>query len=101
MPIEASCRKAIDYYYAAPFSWRVEKMKLTREKDAIIVNDSLTLASIPPEVYNYRLGNRSALEWIINQYRVTIDKRSGITSDPNREDDPRIHHSVDWSCGDG
>jgi predicted helicase len=71
-----------------PFSWRVEKMKLTREKDAVVVNDSLTLAGIPPEVYNYRLGNRSALEWVIDQYRVTTDKRSGITSDPNREDDP-------------
>jgi len=70
-----------------PFSWRVEKMKLTRDKDAVIVNDSLTLAGIPPEVYNYRLGNRSALEWVIDQYRVTTDKRSGITSDPNREDD--------------
>jgi len=72
---------------AAPFSWRIEKMKLTRDKDAVIVNDSLTLAGIPPAVYNYRLGNRSALEWVIDQYRVTTDTRSGITSDPNREDD--------------
>ncbi len=35
----------------------------------------------------YRLGNRSALEWVIDQYQVSTDKRSGITSDPNREDD--------------
>jgi len=70
-----------------PFCWRVEKMKLTREKDAVVVNDSLTLAGIPPEVYDYRLGNRSALEWVMDQYRVSTDKRSGITSDPNREDD--------------
>jgi predicted helicase len=63
-------------------------MKLTREKDAVVVNDSLTLAGIPSEAYNYRLGNRCALEWVIDQYRVTTDKRSGITSDPNREDDP-------------
>ncbi|MHB0939291.1 MAG: type ISP restriction/modification enzyme [Armatimonadota bacterium] len=73
---------------AIPFSWRVQKMKLTRDKYAVIVNDSLTLAGIPPEVYHYRLGNRSALEWVIDQYQVTTDKRSGITSDPNREDDP-------------
>jgi predicted helicase len=25
---------------------------------------------------------------VIDQYRVTEDKRSGITSDPNRADDP-------------
>lgn len=34
-----------------------------------------------------RLGNRSALDWVIDQYQVSTDKRSGITSDPNRDDD--------------
>lgn len=43
---------------------------------------------IPPEAFEYRLGNRSALEWIIDQYQVSTDKRSGITNDPNREDEP-------------
>ena len=37
----------------------------------------------------YRLGNRSALEWIIDQYRVKTDKRSGIVNDPNRAGDPQ------------
>ena len=44
---------------------------------------------IPPEVFDYRLGNRSALDWVIDQYQLSTDKRSGITSDPNREDDPQ------------
>jgi predicted helicase len=35
-----------------------------------------------------RLGNRSALDWVIDQYRVTEDARSGIKSDPNRDGDP-------------
>ena len=39
-------------------------------------------SAFPPEVYNYRLGNRSALEWVIDQYRVTEDTRSGIKSVP-------------------
>lgn len=39
-------------------------------------------------MYEYRLGNRGALHWIINQNQVSEDKRSGIVSDPNREDDP-------------
>ena len=43
---------------------------------------------LSPEVFNYRLGNRSALEWVIDQYQVSEDKRSGIKSDPNRDDDP-------------
>jgi predicted helicase len=54
----------------------------------LTVNPSLTLATIPPEVFQYRLGNRSVLEWVIDQYQVSTDKRSGITSDPNRADDP-------------
>ena len=48
----------------------------------------LTLDGIPPETFEYRLRNRSALGWLINQYQVSTDKRSGITNDPNRPDDP-------------
>jgi len=68
--------------------WRVERMKLSKDKLSLTYNEFLTLGGIPPEVYEYRLGNRSALEWIVDQYQVTIDKRSGITNDPNRADDP-------------
>lgn len=57
------------------------------EGTRLVVNESLTLEGIPPEVLEYRLGNRSALEWVIDQYQVSTDKRSGIVSDPNREDD--------------
>ncbi len=70
-----------------PVNWYVKKMKLTADKSAIAVNDWLTLTGIPAECFQYRLGNRSALEWIIDQYQVSTDKRSGITSDPNRLDD--------------
>jgi predicted helicase len=71
-----------------PFSWRVEKMRLTKDRTSLIVNNSLTLANIPPEAFNYRLGNRSALEWVIDQYQVSTDKRTGITTDPNNPDTP-------------
>jgi len=66
-----------------PLSYVVEKMRLSKDKKSIKVNDSLTLAGIPPEVFDYRLGNRSAIEWVIDQYRVKEDKRTGIRSDPN------------------
>jgi predicted helicase len=67
---------------------RVDKMRLGKDKASLIYNDSLILSSIPAEIFEYRLGNRSALEWVIDQYQVFTDKRSGITNDPNREDDP-------------
>ena len=44
---------------------------------------TLTLRGIPAEAFRYRLGTRSALEWVVDQYRVKTDKRSGIVSDPN------------------
>ncbi len=70
-----------------PFSWHVSKMRLTKDRTGIIVNDSLTLSGIPPEAFHYKLGNRSALEWVLDQYQVSVDKRSGITSDPNQADE--------------
>lgn len=72
-----------------PLSYRVEdKMRLSRDKLSLTVKPSLSLAGIPPAALEYRLGNRSALEWVVDQYQVSTDKRSGITSDPNRDDDP-------------
>ena len=70
-------------------NWRVERMKLSRDKTRIEYNDFLTLEGVPPEALQYRLGNRSALEWVIDQYRVRTDARSGIVNDPNREDDEK------------
>ena len=72
-----------------PINWRVEKMKLSKDKTQLAYNDFLTLEGIPAKALEYRLGNRSALEWVIDQYRVKTDKRSGIVNDPNRPDDPR------------
>jgi predicted helicase len=68
--------------------WRVEKMVLSKDKTQLRYNSFLSFGGIPSEVYEYRLGNRSALEWIVDQYRVSTDKRSGIVNDPNRADDP-------------
>ncbi len=72
-----------------PIDWRVEKMKLSKDKTQLVYNDFLTIDSIPAAAFDYRLGTRSALEWIIDQYRVKMDKRSGIVNDPNRADQPR------------
>ena len=67
---------------------RVERMKFSKDKTQLKYNDFLMLEGIPSEVFEYRLGNRSALEWVVDQYRVKVDKRSGIQNDPNREEDP-------------
>jgi predicted helicase len=62
----------------------------------IIPDGTLRLEGIPPETFEYRVGNRSALEWVIDQYQVSTDKRSGIQSDPNRPgDEPYIVRLVE------
>jgi len=72
---------------AVKLDWRVEAMKLSKDKASLFYNDFLTLSGIPAEVFDYHLGNRSGLEWVIDQYRVTKDDNGNITSDPNRLDD--------------
>jgi len=71
-----------------PLNWRVDKMRLTTDKTALTYNDFLTLTGIPEAAFAHRLGNRSALEWVIDQYQTHTDPRSGITNDPNRGDEP-------------
>jgi predicted helicase len=74
---------------SAHLDWRVEKMRLSKDKTEIQYNDFLTLKGIPAEALAYRLGNRSALDWVIDQYRVTTDPRSKIVNDPNDSDNPQ------------
>jgi predicted helicase len=62
-------------------------MRLSQDKSSLTYNDFLTLEGIPSETFEYRLGNRSALEWVIDQYQVSTDKRCGITNDPHRPGD--------------
>ena len=72
-----------------PLDWRVEKMKLSKDKTSLVYNNFLTITGIPIKAFDYRLGNRSALEWVIDQYRVKTHERTEIVNDPNRTDDPQ------------
>ncbi|HLJ57763.1 MAG TPA: type ISP restriction/modification enzyme [Chthonomonadaceae bacterium] len=62
-------------------------MQQNQDRTQVIVNPSLTQGGVSPEAFDCRLGNRSALQWEIDQYQVITDRRSGITSDPDREQD--------------
>jgi predicted helicase len=76
----------------AEVSFRVDRMKLTKDKSELRYNDFLLLRGIPAAAYDYRLGNRSALEWVpIDDQHSTESPplpRSGIVNDP-RPDDPK------------
>ena len=45
------------------------KLKADKDNDAIIIDDETTLTEIPKEAWEYKLGNRSALEWVLDQYK--------------------------------
>lgn len=57
--------------------------KLEKDKSTIVFNSDITIKDIPEKAYEYVVNGRSAIEWIIDQYQVKTDKKSGITDDPN------------------
>ena len=59
-------------------------MRLTGESGSVlVVNDCLGLSGIPSDAHRYEVNGRTPLGWFIDRYRVTTDKESGITNDPN------------------
>jgi predicted helicase len=45
------------------------KLKVDKEAGKIYLDQTTTLQSIPASAWDYKLGNRSALEWILDQYK--------------------------------
>jgi len=73
-------------------NYLVKKMKHPKKGilDTIIYNESITIKNIPERAYDYVVNGRPAIEWIIDQYQVKTDTKSGITDDPNEfSDDPK------------
>ncbi|MDB9542551.1 N-6 DNA methylase [Microcystis aeruginosa CS-1036] len=54
------------------------KLKADREKNSINLDDITFLQDIPKIAWEYKLGNRSALEWILDQYKEKKPKDQTI-----------------------
>ena len=78
---------------------RAPEMRLSTDRTALQVNGALTLAGIPPAVFDYRLGNRSALEWVIDQYRVTRTPAAALRHDPSDPAHPPGHRGSGGARG--
>lgn len=65
--------------------FEVGKMRFPKkgQKDTIIYNSKIVIENIPEKAYEYVVNGRSAIEWIMERYQVTIHKESGIKNDPN------------------
>jgi predicted helicase len=71
-------------------NFKVEKMRFPKkdQKETIIYNSQITIDNIPEKAYEYVVNGRSAIEWIMERYQVTVDlnakgEGSGIKNDPN------------------
>ena len=65
--------------------YAVEKMRFPQkgQKDTILYNNSITIRDIPARAYEYVVNGKSAIEWVMERYQVTVHKDSGIVNDPN------------------
>jgi len=74
--------------------YRVQKMAFAKMRDSetgkslddkrvIHYNPRITVENIPQEAYGYVVNGRSAIEWIMERYQVTVNKDSQIKNDPN------------------
>ena len=90
---EVPVYKGVDIQLSEQTSYKVTKMKFAKKRDengksvndrsTIIYNNDITISNIPEKAYQYVVNGRSAIEWIMDQYQVKTDKKSGITDDPN------------------
>ena len=88
----------LDLAYSQPGDPRPEHYRMSKramrysddEKTVLIVNDHLRISGIPAEAHRYQVNGRTPLEWVIDRYKLTQDKESGIVNDPNEWfDNPR------------
>ena len=72
-----------------------ETGKFEKDRSTIIFNDDITIRNIPEKAYEYVVNGRSAIEWIVDQYQIKTDRKSGITDDPNDfSDDPKYIYNL-------
>ena len=53
------------------------------DKSVIIYNNNIRIENIPAKAYDYIVNGKSAIDWIVERYCVSIDKNSGIRNDAN------------------
>ncbi len=69
----------INYETVAPFKLKEitnleiskpkAKLKADKTIGTITIDDATELTGIPPQAWEYKLGNRSAIEWVLDQYK--------------------------------
>ena len=63
--------------------WDKMRFKSKNDKSTIIYNGNITIENIPQKAYEYIVNGKSAIEWIVERYCVSQDKKSLIKNDCN------------------
>ena len=63
--------------------WDKMRFKSKDDKSTIIYNGNITIENIPAKAYEYIVNGKSAIEWIVERYCVSQDKKSLIKNDAN------------------
>ena len=63
--------------------WDKMRFKSKNDKSTIIYNGNITIENIPQKAYEYIVNGKSAIEWIVERYCVSQDKKSLIKNDAN------------------
>ena len=66
--------------------YRVDPKMRFRSKDdksVILYNSRIRVENIPAKAYDYVVNGKSAVEWIVERYCVSVDKKSLIKNDAN------------------
>lgn len=76
-----------DYDY-----FRVDKLrfKSKEDKSTIFYNSNITIENIPEKAHEYVVNGKSAIDWIVERYCVSQDKKTLIINDAN--DWAKEHH---------
>jgi predicted helicase len=74
----------IDYENVKPYSLKTienkeienpkSKLKADKLNGIVILDENTSLSGVPSEAWEYKLGNRSALEWVLDQYKESKPK---------------------------
>lgn len=88
-------KKIEDLYRVDESGMKWPKEKKVEDKTKIIFNGYVTLTGVPLDAYDYVVNGKSAIEWVMERYCITVDlnkkgEGSGIKNDPNQwSDDSR------------
>ena len=56
------------------------RLKADKERGLIVLDNKTTLSGVPEIAWKYRLGSRSAIEWVLDQYKERKPKDPTIAS---------------------